>query len=612
MLRGLRVFRSAWWPYKGRLTAGAMLVVLMALFQVAAPWPLKVIIDDVVKQKTVHHSSEAILAFLPDGIRTDTGRLFLVALTAMVTLTVLSAIADYLSEICLEGVGERVTADLRRQVYQHLQRLSLGFHDQQRTGDLVTKATADVGYVESMIIAVLSVVLPSVTVITMIVVVCLLINPLFAVVALGVTPLLFGLTVHYRSRIKRAAATSRRRESDIAADITETFAAVRVMQAYGAEDHHLDRFDQRNTARLAAGLRSVSLKATLGPLVDVVTALGTVLVLLIGVDQVRSGQLTIGLLVVFLAYLKAVYDPMRSLAKLTTVVSRGRASLERLRDLLDEEPQIVSRNGAVAPTRAHGAIELESVAFAYPGRDAVLHEVSLRIDPGEVVAIVGPTGAGKSTIAALLPRLYDVTSGRVLLDGTDVRDYDLGWLRSQIALVQQDAVMFNGTIYDNIAYGSPHATREQVLSAATAAYVDEFVDQLPAGYDTQVAERGISLSGGQRQRIGIARALVRDAPIVVLDEPTSGLDAIAERYVLRGLEQLMVGRTVIVIAHRLSTIRRADRICVLDGGRVVEQGSHDDLVGAGGLYGRMDQVLRDGGAALSSPAQRDSTRAVAQ
>ena len=235
MQRGLVRFRATWWPYRGSLGTGALLVILTALLQVAAPWPLKIIIDDVVKQKTQHHRTESILSLVPAEIRADTGRLLLVALAGLVTLVVLAAIADYLSEICLEGVGERITADLRRQVYRHLQRLSLGFHDQQRTGDLVTKATADVGYVESMIIAVLSVMVPSVTLIAMIVTVCLLINPFFAVIAMGVTPLLFGLTVHYRSRIEQAAKTSLRRESDIAADMSGTFAAVRVMQAYNAE-----------------------------------------------------------------------------------------------------------------------------------------------------------------------------------------------------------------------------------------------------------------------------------------------------------------------------------------------------------------------------------------
>ena len=612
MLRGLVRFRATWWPYKGSLGAGAVLVILTALLQVAAPWPLKIIIDDVVKQKAKNHRTERLLSFVPSEIRADTGRLLLVALAGLVTLTILAAIADYLSEICLEGVGERVTADLRRQVYRHLQRLSLGFHDQQRTGDLVTKATADVGYVESMIIAVLSVMVPSVTLIAMIITVCLLINPFFAVIAMGVTPLLFGLTVHYRSRIKQAAKTSRRRESDIAADITETFAAVRVMQAYNAEAQHLDRFDERNGARLIAGLRSVRLKATLGPLVDTVTGLGTVLVLLIGVREVQSGRMSLGLLVVFLAYLKAVYDPMKALAKLTTVVSRGTASFERLDDLLRHEPEIVSAPTALRPARVRGAVELRDVTFTYPGRDPVLRGVSLRVEPGEVVALVGPTGAGKSTIAALLPRLYDVTAGSVLLDGVDVREYDLQALRQQIALVQQDAIMFDGTIYDNIAYGTPGASRERVLEAAAAAHVDEFVSLLQHGYQTHVAERGISLSGGQRQRIGIARALVRDTPVVVLDEPTSGLDAIAERSVLKGLEQLMVGRTVIVIAHRLSTIRRADRICVLDRGNVVEQGTHDQLVVAGGLYGRMDQVLREGAAPMRAFIAQDSTREVAR
>lgn len=599
MLRGIVLFRRTWWPYKGRLALGGLLVIFMALMAVAAPWPLKIIVDDGLKHKQGYHRTEMLLQHLPSYVRDDPHRLLAVCLAALVTITVLGAIADYLSEMFLEGAGERISADLRRLVYGHLQHLPLHVHDAQRTGDLVTKATTDVGYVESMLVALLSVLVPSVTLIAVIAAVCLLINPFFAFVALGVTPLLFGLTVHYRSRIKQAAKTARKRDSDIAADITETFASVRAMQAFGAEQHHLDRFDHRNLRRLDAGLLSVRLKATLGPLVDTVVGLGSMLVLLIGVREVQRGTMTVGLLLVFLSYLKAVYDPMKSLAKLTTVVSRGGASVERLEDLLRLEPDVFSPPNGVTPERAAGSVELRDVRFAYPGREEVLHGVNMCAEPGEVIALVGATGAGKSTITSLLSRLYDVTGGQILLDGVDLRRYDLDALRRQVAVVQQEATMFDGSVFDNIKYGSPGATDEQVLVAAAAAHVDEFASRLPHGYDTHITERGVSLSGGQRQRIGIARALLRDAPVVVLDEPTSGLDAIAERAVLRGLEGLMAGRTVLVIAHRLSTIKRADRIYVLDDGRVAEQGTHSELMAREGIYSRMERVLREGSASLS-------------
>ena len=281
---------------------------------------------------------------------------------------------------------------------------------------------------------------------------------------------------------------------------------------------------------------------------------------------------------------------MKSLAKLTTVISRGQASAERIQEILDTAPAISDRPGARPAPRLAGAVELRRVSFGYQGDRHVLHGIDLKAEPGSVVAITGPTGAGKSSVVSLIPRLYDAAEGQVLLDGIDVRDLQLATVRRQVSMVLQESILFRGTIYDNIAYGSEGVSREQVLAAAEAAHVDEFVRNLPLGYDTPVAERGVTLSGGQRQRIAIARALVRDTPIVILDEPTSGLDAISEQYVMHGLERLMAGRTVIVIAHRLSTLKRADRIYVLDKGRIVECGRHAELAAGGGLYSRLDSL----------------------
>ena len=564
-------------------------MILAAAMQVALPWPLKIIVDNVLKSQGKSGQNGLLQAFGIAGL--DQWQLLFVAIAGLLVITLFNAAAGYLGSRILNGVGERVMTSMRSDVFTHLQRLSLAFHEKQKLGDLVTRATTDIDYVRVMIISMLSILVPNFFILAFIGAICFVADPAFALIALAVSPLLFATVVLYRPYIKAAARTARSRDSDIASTMTETFSSVRVMQAYTSEGRHETHFRHSNTARMNAGLRLVKLQSALPPLVDVIVALGTVLVLWAGVQRVLDRTMTLGLLLVFLAYLKALYDPMKELAKLTTVISRGQVSAERLQEILNTTPEIVDRRRARPAPQLTGAVELRWVSFGYTGSD-VLHGINLRVEAGQMVALTGPTGAGKSSVASLIPRLYDVTRGSVLLDGIDIRDLQLVTVRKQISMVLQDSILFRGTIYDNIAYGSDNVTPEQVFAAAKAAHVDEFVDTLPLGYDTPVAERGVTLSGGQRQRIAIARALVRDTPIVILDEPTSGLDAISEQYVMQGLEQLMVGRTVIVIAHRLSTLRRADAIYVFDHGRIVETGDHDRLIAAGGLYSRLDGLQR--------------------
>lgn len=589
-------FRGAIAPHAWALTAGALLVVFVAAMEVALPWPMKVIVDDVL-QPTGRSRLHEMPAFLGLAGLTQL-QLLLLAASALLAMTVLNAGADYLGTRLLNGVGERAMATIRTEVFTHLQRLSLAFHDKQRLGDLVTRTTTDVDYVRALMVSILSVLLPNIFVLGFVITICVLIDPTFALIGLAVSPLLFITVLFYRRRIKGASKEARSRDSDIAAAMSETFASVRVMQTYTSEARHEKDFRTRNDGRRDAGLRVIRLQSMFSPLVDIIATLGTVLVIWIGAQRVLDGTLTLGLLLVFLAYLKALYSPMKSLAKLTTVISRGQASAERIQEILDTAPAISDLTGARPAPRLAGAVELRSVSFGYQGDRHVLHGIDLLVEPGSVVAITGPTGAGKSSIVSLIPRLYDAAEGHVLLDGIDVRDLQVATVRRQVSMVLQDSILFRGTIYDNIAYGSEGVSREQVLAAAEAAHVDEFVRSLPLGYDTPVAERGVTLSGGQRQRIAIARALVRDTPIVILDEPTSGLDAISEQYVMHGLERLMAGRTVIVIAHRLSTLKRADRIYVLDKGRIVESGKHGELAAAGGLYSRLDSLQH----AKESPA----------
>jgi subfamily B ATP-binding cassette protein MsbA len=405
-----------------------------------------------------------------------------------------------------------------------------------------------------------------------------------------VAPILFAVVFSYTRRLKRASKEARRKDSDIASAASETLSAIRVVQAYTGEGRHERRFLKHNEERLVAGLDAVRLQAKLTPAIDVITAVGTVIVLWFGAHRVLNGQMSLGLLLVFLAYLSQLYRPMRSLSKLAWLVSRGQASADRLHDLLSVDIRIVDRPRAIEAPPFAGSVEFRNVSFEYVPGQEVIHDASLVARPGETIALVGPTGAGKSTLVSLIPRFYDPAEGAVLIDGRDAREYKLARLRRQIALVLQDSILFHGTIYDNIAYGAANPTEDEVLAAAEAAYVDEFAGSLPDGYATVVSERGTTLSGGQRQRIAIARALVRNAPIVILDEPTTGLDAFAERYVLKGLRRLMEGRTVFVIAHRLSTLRSADRIYMLDGGCIVESGTHEELTRRTGLFRQMESL----------------------
>jgi subfamily B ATP-binding cassette protein MsbA len=580
MLRTIWRLRWLLRPHRVHLAVGSALVVLVAAANVAAPWPLRIVVDNVLKRKPPSRTVTALLS----PLSSNPDQLLRAALVAMLAVVVVGAVADYLSNSILLGVGERVTAALRESLFAHLEHLSLDFHSRQRVGDLTQRITVDVDYVQDMLIGCLAVLFPNVLILAGMITIMFVADTAFASVSLAIAPALFVSTFHYTRRIKRASKTARRKESDVASVASETLTSIRIVQAYTSEGRHLSWFRDRNQERLAAGLELVDLQSKLSPVVDVIAAVGTVLALWIGIRRVANHQLDLGLLLVFITYISRLYQPMRSLSKLSNVLSRGQASADRLNEILRADARIPESPQAIDAPAFAGHVRFEGVSFGYEPGNLVLDQLSIEAQPGKLIALTGLTGAGKTTVASLITRFYDPQKGRILIDGRDIRTLTLASLRRQVSLVLQESILFRGTVLENIAYGCDVATAEDILEAARAAYVHEFVRRLPDGYDTVVSERGTTLSGGQRQRVAIARALVRNAPIVILDEPTSELDAISERYVMKGLERLIEGRTVIVIAHRLSTLRRADRIFVLNRGRIVQSGTHAELLAQPGLY----------------------------
>lgn len=547
-----------------------MLTVLQVGFDLAQPWPLRWVVDGVLTA---------------DPRPADTNLRVGLAVAAMVGLVAVGSVVNYWATRLLSSAGLHIAADLRLRVLSHLQRLSLSYHGRQRVGDLTARVTSDVASTQDMIVQVLSVLLPSSALVIGMFVVMLAIDPLFTALALLVTPVLALLTHRSRRELRLAARQVRKSDGAIASAAAEDLSAVHLVQAFTLETDRMNRFVWLTQDSLAAGLRSVRLQARFSPLVDLAGACSVAVVLWFGAQRVLSGHLSLGVLLVFLSYLGSLYKPIKALSKLAQVVTKGAAAAERIGDVLDTEVEIDDQPGAVA-RRVRGGIELRGVGFSY-GREPVLEDISFTVAPGETVALVGPTGAGKSTVASLIPRLLDVDRGAVLVDGVDVRHHQLASLRRQVSMVLQDTVLLEGTLWDNIVCGQP-ATRRQVERAVDLALVNEFACRLPDGLDTRIGERGANLSGGQRQRVAIARAILRDAPIIILDEPTSALDANSEQLLVAALDNLPAGRTRIIIAHRLSTVRDADRIMVLSQGRLVESGSHDHLVTVpGGLYRRM-------------------------
>jgi ATP-binding cassette subfamily B protein len=540
---------------------GLLAVLLEVLATLAEPWPLKFVIDDVLPAALTGQP-------LPSGQVLGLPVLALLAAAGVLAAVALRAVGAYAATVCFATVGSRATIRLRAAAYQRVLAQSLRYHQSGSSGDLLSRLTADVTRLQEVAVTAGLPLLANVVTFLGMAVVMLVLDPLLALVVLLTVPLFLLGAGRSGGRVTAAAREQRKAEGALAGIVGESIASVRVVQAYRLEQPLAERFGTSNAASLHSGVRAQRLAAGLERRTDLLIGVGTALVLLIGTARVIDGALTLGELVVFVSYLKSVFKPMRNLAKFTGRIGRAAASGERVAEILDAEPELADNPWARPLRRAFGDLRLIGVTVAHPPGNPVLVDAELHVRPGERVGVVGPSGSGKSTLIALLLRMLDPQAGRVLLDGHDLRDLTLASVRSSYAVVLQESVLFADTVRENIRLARPGATDAEVLAAAHAADADGFIRRLPEGYDTVLAERGDSLSGGQRQRLAIARAILRDAPIVLLDEPTTGLDADSRRAVLAALDRLTADRTVLVVAHHEELLASCDRIVRVADGRI--------------------------------------------
>jgi ATP-binding cassette, subfamily B, bacterial len=570
-------------PYRKWIPVLLALIAIGALIETAEIWAFKLVVDEVL-------------------VPAELGALVWIA-GFYIGLTLVGSLIGFADDYLGTWIAERFLLGLRIRVLDHVQRLSLDVFDRHRLGDLVTRINSDVQQIETLVLSGITDGLAALLRILFFGAALFVLDWQLALVALFVAPAFFVVARVFARLIKRASRETRRRVGSLSSIAEETFSNAALIQATNSQRAVSDSFRRQNEGVVKAELASSRIHGLFTPLVDLIELAGVLCVLAFGTLALAEGSLTLGGMLVFVAYLTQLYGPVRELGSLSNSFFRALAGAERVIQLLDEQPRVTDRPGASRLARLRGSLELDDVFFTYPSTDRpALERLSLHVEAGSTLALVGPSGAGKSTVAKMLVRLHDPDRGALRVDGHDLREVTMASLRDNVSILFQEALVMRGTVAENIAFGRPAASREQIEAAAHQAGAAEFVEQLPDGYETDIGERGRRLSGGQRQRVAIARALLADAPVLVLDEPSTGLDAAARERLLGPLRTLMRDRTAVVVSHDLLTVRDVDQIAVLDQGRLVELGAHADLVAAGGLYSRLWDLHQAPGAPAVDPA----------
>ena len=557
-------------PYLHVLLAALVCTMLAAAGNLYLPWIFRDMIDKVLSAKDAYMLN--------------------VISASIVVIFLLRGIFLYGQNYLMSYVGQHVIIDIRSEVFRKLQRLSMSFYDKNKTGTIMSYVTNDVNALQgAMVDNTIELVTESIILIGSICAMTYL-DWKLTIFTILTFPVVLYFMNFFGKKIRRSGGMIQEAAADITSVLQEAVSSARIVKSFVREQYEIDRFERENEANLKANLKNAKYMATLTPTIEFVAALGVTMILWFGGHNVIDGETTAGSLVAFLAYAVNISNPVKRITRVTGNIQRALAAAQRVVDVLDLPEEVQNLPDAKALPAVTGSVCFENVTFSYNEGDEILHDLSFAVKPGQAVGLVGPSGAGKSTIASLLPRFYDCDAGEIRIDGTDIKHVTLDSLRQQVGIVPQETILFNGTVYDNILYGRLDATKDEIEAAAKAANAHDFIMELPEGYNTMLGDRGVNISGGQRQRIAIARAILKDPRILVLDEATSALDTESERLVQEALNRLMVGRTSIIIAHRLSTIKNADRILVLDKGKLAEDGTHDELMEKNGLYAHLYQI----------------------